>query len=183
MSWWWFVVALGLGLCGLFFSVEASRRYVLPLSWSWPLLVWSAMGAREVQRGTGPLVFSTAFPLRRQFPALWLAGVAVSALTGLGVAIRLVLTGQWTALLAWAVGALFVPSLALALGTWSGSSRPFEAVYTALWYAGPINGLAALDYVGALRESADAGVHWYYLTATILLMALAALGRWRQIRE
>ena len=36
--------------------------------------------------------------------------------------------GDWRGLLAWLTGALFIPTLALALGVWSGSSKLFEIV-------------------------------------------------------
>lgn len=182
MPWWWFAVALGLLLTGLLSPVDVSRELVLPLSWFWPVFLWSAMGMRETRYGTGEIVFSSPMLLRRQIPAVWLAGVAVSALTGSGTAVRLILAHEWTGLLAWAVGALFVPALALTLGVWSGNSRFFEAVYTAAWYVGPVNGLPALDYMGALSESSVRGVHWYYLVLTAVLLALAALARWRQVR-
>ena len=181
MPWWWFVGALGLLLTGLFSTVDMSRRLVLPLSWFWPVFIWSAMGIREARYGTGEIVFSSPMLLRRQLLAAWLAGVAVSALTGSGTTVRLILAHEWAGLLAWAIGALFVPSLALALGVWSGNSRFFEAVYTAMWYVGPVNGLPELDYMGALGESSVSGVHGYYLGLTVVLLVLAALGRWRQI--
>ena len=82
--------------------------------------------------GKGDIVFSSPMLIRRQFPAAWLAGGAVSIRTGSGTAVRLILADEWTGLLAWAVGALFIPSLALALGLWSRNSRFFEAVYTAI---------------------------------------------------
>jgi len=182
MPWWWFAVALGLLLTGVLSPVDVSRTVVLPLSWFWPVFIWSAMGVREMRYGTGEIVFSSAMLLRRQLPAAWLAGVAVSVLTGSGTAVRLILALEWTGLLAWAVGALFIPSLALTLGVWSGNSRFFEAVYTAAWYVGPVNGLPALDYMGALSELTVTGLHWHYLGLTVVLLALAALGRWRQIR-
>jgi hypothetical protein len=182
MPWWWFVVASGLILTGLFCPVDGSRRTILPLAWIWPLLIWSQLGAREVGHGTEGMVFSTASPLRRQFLAAWLAGVSVSLITGAGTAARLTLAHRWSELLAWGIGAAFIPSLALALGEWSGSSVPFEAAHTAIWYVGPMNGLSALDYMGALSESVAAGVYWCYLLAALVLVVLAALGRWRRIR-
>jgi len=109
--------------------------------------------------------------------------LGVSVLTGMDTAPCLSLAHDWTGLLAWAIGALFIPSLALALGTWSGSNRLFEAVYTILWYVGPLNGLSALDYMGVLNASVANGVHWYYLAATFILVGLATLGRWRQVTE
>ena len=47
------------------------------------------------------------------------------------------------------IGALFIPSLALALGIWSGSRKLFEVVYMLWWYAGPINQVDTLDFMGA----------------------------------
>lgn len=181
--WWWYAVALGLVVAGLLVPpFESGRQIALPLAWLWPVLLWSALGVREARHHTGELVFCATHPLRRQLPATWLAGVILALLTGSGAAVRLVLGGNWAALTAWSAGALFIPTLALALGCWSGSSKPFEAVYVALWYAGPINGLPALDFMGALPEAVAGGVCWYYLALTGLLLALAALGRWRQVR-
>jgi hypothetical protein len=179
--WWWYVVMTGLVLASLFASLDQVRRFLLPLAWIWPILNWSAMGVREVHHHTEQLVFSTAHPLRRQFLATWLAGVIVAVLAGCGAALRLVLIADWSALLAWAVGALFIPTLALALGVWSGSSKAFEAVYTALWYAGPLNRVPALDFMGTLVESVATNVPFNYLVLTAILMALAVIGRLRQL--
>jgi hypothetical protein len=180
---WWYVIMAGLVLASLFASIDQVRRFLLPLAWIWPILTWSAMGVREVRHHTEPLVFSTAHPLRRQFLATWLAGVIVAVLAGSGAALRLVLIGDWSALLAWAVGALFIPTLALALGVWSGSGKAFEVVYTVLWYAGPMNRVPALDFMGILVESVATDVPFNYLVLTAILMALAAVGRMRQLRR
>jgi hypothetical protein len=129
------------------------------------------------------LVFSIAHPLRRQLPACWLAGVTVAGLTGLGPALRLLLARGGAGLEAWTVGALFIPTLALALGVWSGSSKLFEVVYTLLWYAGPANQVAPLDYMGATRMSPQSGTPLVFLTCTLILAALVFVGRKRQIRS
>ena len=42
---------------------------------------------------------------------------------------------QWSWLLAWGVGAMFIPSLAL--GVLSGSNKTFEGLYLIVWYLGP----------------------------------------------
>jgi hypothetical protein len=181
--WWWYVVMTGLVLASLFAPIDQVRRFVLPLAWIWPVLNWSAMGVREVRHHTEQLVFTTAHPLRRQFLATWLAGVIVAVLAGSGAALRLVLIADWSALLAWAVGALFIPTLALALGVWSGSGKAFEVVYTVLWYAGPMNRVPALDFMGTLVESVATHVPSNYLVLTVLLMGLAVVGRRRQLRR
>jgi hypothetical protein len=181
--WWWYVVMAGLALVSLFASLDQVRRFFLPLAWIWPILSWSAMGVREVRHHTEQLVFSAAHPLRRQFLATWLAGVIVAVLAGSGAALRLVLAGDWAATLAWVVGALFIPTLALALGVWSGSGKAFEVVYTVLWYAGPMNRVPALDFMGALEESVANGIPFYYLALTAILLGLAVMGRIRQLRR
>jgi hypothetical protein len=189
--WWWYAVAAGLVLICLVAPGDEVRRLLLPLAWLWPVLIWSAMGVREARYRTGDLVFSAAHALRRQFPAIWLAGVAVAILAGSGAAANLVLAGDWAGLLAWTVGTLFVPTLALALGVWTGSSKPFEVVYVAWWYLA-VNRVAPLDFMGVMGGSRAltcagvftmeiAGLPWYYLGLTGILLALASAGRRRQI--
>lgn len=82
---------------------------------------------------------------------------------------------------AWGIGVLFIPTLALALGVWSGSSKLFEVIYTLLWYVGPANQLAALDYTGVSGGAGRSGAPVGFLCATLILAALALAGRKRQI--
>jgi hypothetical protein len=176
--WWWYAGALGLIAAGVLAPPEATRPVVLPLAWIWPVLIWSGLSSREARYATGAMVFSAARPLTRQLPAAWLAGVAVAAVAGSGVLITLARMGDAAGLLAWAVGALFVPALALALGAWSGGSKLFEVIYLLWWYTGPLNGLAGMDFMGA-----RAGDLWpAYLVLTLALLAAAGVGRWRQLR-
>lgn len=180
--WWWLVVALLLILASLFFPLDMSRQYLLPAAWIWPLLIWSAMGVREARHRTEQLIFSAAHPLRRQLPATWLVGVIVALIAGSGMGMRLAIAGDWENLLAWMVGALFIPTLALMLGCWSGSSKLFEVIYTALWYAGPMNQISALDFMGVTNESIAAGMPLVYLILTVVLLGLAVLGRHLRLR-
>jgi hypothetical protein len=126
-------------------------------------------------------VFSVPRPALRQLPALWLAGVVVAVVAGSGAWLYLALTGETTSLLAWFVGALFVPALALALGVWARNSRAFEAIYLLLWYIGPVEGVPAFDYAGATAEGLANGMPLVYLGITAGLVLLALIGRWRQI--
>lgn len=181
-SWWWFAVVLGLTVAGLFAPLDVARQYLLPAAWLWPLLIWSAMGVREARHRTEQLLFSAAHPLRRQLPATWLAGVAVALTTGSGVGVRLVLAGDRAGLLAWTVGALFIPTLALALGCWSGGSKLFEVVYTVLWYAGPMSRIPFLDFMGASNESVATSAPLCYLGLTAVLLGLAVVARRRRLQ-
>jgi len=152
-------------------------RWVPAVAWIWPVLLWSGMGNREAYYRVEQLVLSAPRPLRRQLPATWLAGVAVAAVSGAGIAAFLAIRGDAAGLLGWGAGVLFVPSLALALGTLSRSSKAFEVIYSIWWYAGPISGLAPLDYSG-LGGGAVAAPY-LLLTAGLLGVAVAGRARWR----
>jgi hypothetical protein len=132
------------------------------------------MGSRESRHATQSLIFSSPRALYRQLPALWTAGVLVALLTGGGVGIRLLLSSDWPALAAWATAALFIPSLALALGIWSGSSKFFEGLYTVWWYMGPLHHTPGLDFIGVTPRSASTAA---YLLAAGALLAASYLGR------
>jgi len=183
LRWWWFLIAAGLIAGGLLAPTNVAQQYLLPAAWLWPLLAWSALGTREARHQTEQLVFSAAHPLGRQLSATWLAGVLVTALTGSGVALNLLLAGDMASLFAWAVAALFIPSLALALAVWSGSGKLFEVVYLLLWYFGPLNQLVPqLDFMGISETARAAGMPLVYLAATLALLGGAILGRRRQIQ-
>jgi hypothetical protein len=178
---WWYVVALGLLVAQCAAPLAVARGPLLAVSWIWPLLVWSAMGVRESRYATGQVIFSSAHNLTRQFPSCWLAGIAVAALTGSGAAMRLAITGEGAALLAWCAGAVFIPTLALALGAWTQSSRTFEAVFTVLWYVGPLNHIRGLDFTGASNGAQTLEFAALYLLLAVTLLLMATLGRRRQL--
>ncbi len=181
LRWWWYAVAAGLIVAQCFAPLNVSRG-LLTAAWIWPILIWSTAGTREVRFGTQQLLFSCPGILGRQLPAAWLAGVTITFLLGAGVALRLAMSGQATALLAWTAGALFVPSLALASGVWTGTSRFFEGLYTALWYVGPLNRVPGLDFTGAASGARTARFAWMYLVIAAGLLAAAFARRARQLR-
>ena len=179
--WWWYAGAAGLFIAGLVNRPQAVKEIVLPLTWIWPILLWSPLGTRESRFDTGGLLFSSARPLLRQLPATWLAGVVLAMATGSGAALRFLAAGDLTALGAWLVGALFIPSLALALGIWSGTSKLFEITYLLIWYIGPMNHIPHLDYMGATKTGPAEGMPLIYLGLTALLAAAAVAGRKKQL--
>jgi hypothetical protein len=171
--WWWYAVAAGLLIAQLASPAQA-RPGLLLAAWIWPVLVWSQMGCREARYATQSLIFSSERALSRQLPALWTAGVLVAALTGGGVALRLILSADWTSLLPWIAAALFIPSLALALGVWSGTSKSFEALYTVWWYMGPAHQMPQFDFMGLTPASSTPLL---YLAFAAGLVAVSYVGR------
>lgn len=180
-AWWWYICALGLIIATPLVPDEQIARILFDAAWIWPILIWSEMGMRESKHQTYQTIFSTPHPVRRQLPAIWLAGVIVALIMTTGFVVRLLLAGDFQHLFAVAVGILFVPSLALALGVWTNGSRTFEIVYLILWYISIQSGATAFDYRGATVEAISAGMPIYYFMITILLTVLAVLGRRKQM--
>jgi len=181
-SWWWVAGLIGLIVAGLTTTDEGALADILSFSWIWPILIWSQLGVRESRHFTEALIFSTPRPLRRQLPAAWLAGLALSLIAAGGVLARLTIEGNVAHLAAVLVGAMFIPALALALGVWSGTSRLFEMIYLVWWYL-LVNGSTPLDFMGLNREALARGVPLFYLGLTGVLLLLGFIGRRRQMRR
>ena len=177
--WWWYAIAAGLFIAALVNTSENVRAFVLPFAWIWPILTWSGLGNRERQHNTHQMIFSSAAPLMRQLPAQWLAGFLVTALTGSGVAIKLLSVGDGGGLLAWMSAALFIPSFALALGVWSNSHKLFEVLYVTMWYLGPMNKIESVDFLGANSR----GNIGFFIPFSMGLIVLALLLRARQLQN
>jgi hypothetical protein len=179
--WSWYLIAVALVVAQLTVPYEYARTFALPAAWVWPLAMWSSMGTREARFNTGQLVFSSAFPGARQFPAMWLAGLTVAVLTGSGMLVRALLANELGYLLALLAGALFVPTLALLLGVVSGTKKLFEVSYLLFWYLGAVNHLPALDFLGATNSSVGGAVPQAYFALSLALLAAAFLFRRRQL--
>lgn len=159
-SWAWRLGALGLIGAGF---LAPSSAGVLTLAWLWPLTLWSALGTRPTTRRAAPLLATTLYPWAQRLAA-WAAG----ALVALGMSLGPFLLGGG---LSGLVGVVFVPALALATGRASGSPRLFEISFLLLWYLGPVNQQAVLDFTGA--TASPLATQGSYLLATILFLGLA----------
>jgi hypothetical protein len=177
LRWWWYLVALGLIIASFVSPLETVRAGLLPALAIWPILVWNGLGCRESRHNTQQMVFSASRPLWNQLPAVWLAGFTVSALMVAGAGAKYIQAGELTSLPSLFAAALFIPSLALMLGVWTGSSKTFEIIYVLWWYAGPLNRLLAMDYLGVHTNT-----YWLsYLLLSAVMIMLAFMGRRRQL--
>lgn len=183
VRWWWFAGAAAVELAGLAVQSEYVMLVVLPLAWIWPLLIWSGMGARETRHGVEQLVYAAPHPITRQLAAAWLVGVLVALGMAVGVILRQAILGQWQVVLAVLAGALFVATLALAAGCWTGGSKLFEAGYLFLWYMASVHSVPVLDFMGRIPQMRDWGLPWVYLGLTVTLAILAVMGRLRSINR
>ncbi|MFE6502969.1 ABC transporter permease [Kitasatospora sp. NPDC057738] len=149
VSRWWWLVAAGLTVAGFVLPTDAVTGLLLPLVWLWPVLIWSRLGSQRVENGLEVLL--GAYPsARRRLLAEWASGLVLTAVTGAAPLIRMLAAGDGAGTAGWLGGALFVPSLAMALGVLSRSHRLFQAVYLPLWWV-LVNNVAAVDFMGAVR--------------------------------
>jgi hypothetical protein len=182
-NWWWYAVAIGLAIASAAAPSADARGILLTFAWIWPVLLWSSMGVRETRDQTYQLIFSAPHPISWQLPAVWLAGVLLALLTGGGFGLRLLLAGNTRGVLAWLGGALFIPTIALALGVWSGTGKPFEILYTLLWYVGPMHAIPQLDFMASAPATATTHYPLIYLLLTAVFGAAALAGRQRQFHS
>ncbi|TVT49927.1 hypothetical protein FNH05_16400 [Amycolatopsis rhizosphaerae] len=137
--WWWLALAV-LTVASLAVTGVAPGS-ALAVTWVWPVVLWSRLGAQRHENGVTEL--TEAAPAgHRRVVAEWVAGLVLTALTGSGPLLRLVLAGDGAGMAAWTGAALAIPSLALALGEIGRTQRLFQAVYLPVWYLA-VNGFTA----------------------------------------
>lgn len=142
---WWWLGVLAITAAALAVPVEIAAM-LLPAAWLWPVLRWSRLGTRRYEHDVYLLTTAGPAPLR-QLLAEWVAGTMLAGLTGVGPMARMLLAGDGSALAAWLAGAVFIPALAVLLGSLSRSSRPFQVVYLIAWYT-MVSGAPAADFMG-----------------------------------
>lgn len=170
------VVAAGLFAASLLAPLGAVARGILPALWILPLFLWSSLGNREAVHGVEGLMRAAPSPVVRPVLAQWAAGALLALAISLGGLIRWAVAGDLEAIYGSVAGALFVPALATALGSWSRGSKLFEVIYLLLWYAGPLNRAPGLDFTGAETTPMAASI-WTMLGGACLAAALAARQR------
>jgi len=179
--WAWYAGAAGLLIAQLFTPYEVMRGYIAPISWAWPIAIWSSMGTREARFNTGQLLFSSPAPLARQLPATWMAGMLVVVAAGGGALLRAFIAGDWPYLAALLVGTVFVPTVALTLGVVGGSKKLFEVTYMLLWYIGPMNHMPILDFMGGGGTAQAVSVWPIYLTISLALIPVLLIAGKRRL--
>ena len=173
----WYIIALALFIASIASPLDVVKSYLLPIIWLLPVLIWSKMGMREAYYGTVQLLFSAPRVRTYQLSAVFIAGVILTLCIGIGAGARLMLAGNWEALFGFSIAVIFIPSLALAFGVWSNTSKLFEAVYTIWWYIGPLNKVPELDFTDM---SSSFSIIGSYLVFTLILLFAAYMGRRRQ---
>lgn len=177
--WWWYLIAVFISLLGLIGPADG-WAVTLALAMIWPVIAWSSLGMRETFYETYKLTFSAEHPFARQFLASWLSAVLLAAIAVSGATVRMVAESGAERLALILLAVLFAPSLAMALGTWSNSSRLFEVVYL-LWLFIGVNGAIPLDFMQVLQTEPNQFMLAAYFALTTVLFAAGLAGRWKQV--
>ena len=175
---WWWLVAAAINAAAVAVPANlvkptgAATALLLSAAWIWPVLIWSRLGTQRRENGMDTLLGS--YPVvYRQLLTEWAAGLALTAVAGLGPLLRMAISTDGPGVAAWIAGALFIPSLALLLGTVSRTHRIFQALYVILWYAA-VNQVPAVDYMGTVLVNGHPAGPTAPLTAAIALTMLAS---------
>ena len=168
----WLLTTSGLFIASVFAPLSIASKFILPLLWFFQLMNLSKLGSRELTNRCNEYIFSAAYPLRRQLPAMFMAAFLFTISLALPVMLRVFTGGDLYGVFAIATGSLFIPAFAIAAGTITGGSKFFEVVFTVMVY-GLFNGIPYLDFTGAIAGSREMGVSAYYLAASIILIVLA----------
>jgi hypothetical protein len=150
LSWWWWLIAAGLNVGAV--VLGRGETFALAVAWIWPVLVWSRLGTQERDQGVDTLLGAYPGALHRTL-AQWTAGVVLTAATGIGPLAGILLDGDTARAAHWAAGALFIPSIAVLLGTVTRTSRVFQVLYLIAWYMA-LNNVAAFDHMGIVLDVA-----------------------------
>jgi hypothetical protein len=103
--WWWLGVAVLAVVAQTVTPVTGVTRILLPLAWIWPVLIWSRLGTQRHEYGVEAIL--GAYPTaRRRVAAEWAAGLLLTAVAGIGPALRLVTGSDRQGMVHWISGAL-----------------------------------------------------------------------------
>jgi hypothetical protein len=166
---WWLAGAAGLTIAMAFAPLDTVARFLLPVAFIWPLERLSALGARERVWNVADILSATRGFAARTLLAQWGCATLLGSLLCTGYIVRLAVTGDPVGALACIAVVAATAAAALAMGTITGTSRLFEAVYLVIWYVGPINRLPFLDYSQATVSAPLA------LLATSIALSIAFL--------
>jgi hypothetical protein len=178
--WWWYGIAICISLLGII-GPPGGTNVTLALAMAWPVVAWSALGMREKYHDTYKLIYSSTNSVFRQVFTAWFSGVLLGLIAIAGVSLRAIIEGSTGHIPVYLVAMLFVPSLAFALGTLSGTSRLFEVVYLLWWFMG-VNGPQVFDFMQSQREVPSPVQAAVYLGLAVVLFLFGFARRLKEMR-
>ncbi len=171
---WWWLAALGLGIAQLANTGE-NLQLVICLAWLLPLDVLARLALREVDTGTGALVFSSPRVLWRLLGVRFVVGLLLAVGVVLPALLKLLAMGGTGGVALLVISASLV-AWGLALGLVCRNPRIFELLMLAITYVA-IQGAAIMDVLKA--PMATVASHGLALLVAIALV----LWRWPRLAD
>lgn len=168
-SLWWLLGGVALAILTAVVPLKVDVDFILPLALIWPLERISTLGARERQNAVFDIFAATPGFTWRNVVAQWIAGTLVSTLIAAGFVIRLMAAGNAAGALAVVLMIAATVACALALGSFTGASRGFQALFLVAWYLGPIEHLPGVDI------ASQAQMHPFATVAVASMLAVAGI--------
>jgi len=171
----WYLGSITGVVLTLFLEINIVFSLVFPLLMLWFVNVFSRLGNREHKHDMLKIIATIPGGKFKQGTYSWIAGIIIALLLTLPVCIRLLVAGQFIGLFAIMAGVVFLPSVAMALGEFTKTNRPFELLFIVLTYVA-INGIPFAMLMGNPEEpSFLQGI--VYLVAGIVLAVAAIVKR------
>lgn len=164
-KWWYLFLLTSIVLSGFIVIGPGLKWGTLILLL--PMGILSQMGCREKQFNLTQLI-TVSCPWQFKWFTTFISGLLIMFLVSGGILVRFVLEGEAAYFIAWSTGLLFITALAMALGTLTGNRKPFEGIYIALLYFGPINNLGTMDFMGVQTTNT-----LQFLVVAIVLLAIS----------
>ncbi len=142
------------------------------------------MGCRDLLFDTRQMVQSTPGGVWAQLSMQWLAGFLIAVAVGGFIGIRTLITGDFDLLAHWLIGAMFIPSLAIACGVITGGRKLFEVLYTLIFYIGPLNKTPMCDFTGSvIYGNIQPSLLLWSSVTLILMVAAISIRKWQVLRS
>ncbi len=176
---WWWVLTLGLFTASVLTDLSITHKYILPLLLLLQINIWSVLGSREKIYGTKQIVFTAPKVLSRQLFAGWGAGILWGLFLSSATIFRLVLEYNFYGVFAIITGIIFIVTLALSGGIFTGGTKLFQMIYVIMFY-GLIQKFSFLDYLGTTSKSFNLGMPFILLGISVVMLFLCWIGRRKQ---
>lgn len=157
----------------IFFS-QIDRKFLLPLIYLWIIVLWSNTSSHQYKNKTELVLLHTKNYEIKQLISSYLAAAIMFFTIGFGAIFRFALQEDWINITAILTATLFIPSLSLALGVVTKSSKLFEIVYSIMRYLGPYNKVYPFNFIGVQN---DTKIVFMYLVLTLVFLIVSFCGR------
>jgi hypothetical protein len=173
---------LGLALWGVLAPMKTVLEVLLPLSFFGIVIATADIATRDATAGVTALLYSMPKVKQDYVIAKWIAASATALAFVIVPLARIAFAQPWSAL-SLIIGALFVASLAISLGTLTGSGKTFTGSFLLFLYlAMSSKGSPGLDFAG-WNGVATNGVRIGYLVVSGLLVMAAVARQQVKVRE